>query len=85
MQNQDFFGIKYWLTIRNIRKKGFKFAGMNNQNNENILIEGEDFYFTPEGYKCFTEKHHLKKGYCCKNGCKHCPYGFDRKTGKTKK
>jgi hypothetical protein len=47
---------------------------MNEQSNENNLIEGEDFYYTPEGYKCFTEKFHLKKGYCCKNGCRHCPY-----------
>lgn len=47
---------------------------MNEQNNENKLIEGEDYYFTPEGYKCFTEKHHLKRGYCCKSGCRHCPY-----------
>lgn len=28
---------------------------MNEQNNENKLKEGEDFYYTPEGYKCFTE------------------------------
>lgn len=47
---------------------------MKETNNEEKLIEGEDFYFTPEGYKCFTEKHHLKRGYCCKSGCKHCPY-----------
>jgi hypothetical protein len=47
---------------------------MKHQSNENILIEGEDFYFTPEGYKCFTEKHHLNRGYCCKSGCRHCPY-----------
>jgi len=47
---------------------------MNEQNKENKLIEGEDFYYTPEGYKCFTEKHHLKRGYCCTNGCRHCPY-----------
>jgi hypothetical protein len=39
---------------------------MIDENNENKLIEGEDFYYTPEGYKCFTEKHHLKRGYCCK-------------------
>jgi hypothetical protein len=39
---------------------------MINQNKDNELTEGEDFYFTPEGYKCFTEKHHLKRGYCCK-------------------
>jgi hypothetical protein len=31
---------------------------MINQNKDNELTEGEDFYFTPEGYKCFTEKHH---------------------------
>jgi Family of unknown function (DUF5522) len=49
------------------------------------LIEGEDFYYTVEGYKCFTEKHHLKRGHCCKSGCKHCPYGFDKKTGNIKK
>lgn len=55
------------------------------QSNENKLIEGEDFYYTPEGYKCFTEKHHLKRGYCCKSGCRHCPYGFDKKTGTIKK
>ena len=44
------------------------------QSKEINLIEGEDFYLTPEGYKCFTEKHHLKRGYCCTNGCRHCPY-----------
>lgn len=47
---------------------------MIDEKNGNKLIEGEDFYFTPEGYKCFTEKHHLKRGYCCKSGCRHCPY-----------
>jgi hypothetical protein len=57
---------------------------MINQNKDNELTEGEDFYFTPEGYKCFTEKHHLKRGYCCKV-CRHCPYGFDKKTGTLKK
>ena len=24
-----------------------------------------------------TEKYHLEKGYCCGNGCKHCPYHFE--------
>jgi hypothetical protein len=23
----------------------------------------------------FTREYHLKRGYCCKNGCRHCPYG----------
>jgi hypothetical protein len=45
-------------------------------------LDPEDFYYSPEGYIIFTEKYHLKRGYCCKNGCKHCPYGFNKKTGK---
>jgi hypothetical protein len=45
----------------------------------------DDYYLNPEGYIIFTEKYHLKRGYCCKSGCKHCPYGFDKKTGKFKK
>ena len=45
------------------------------------LIEGEDYYIAPEGYKVFTEKYHLKRGHCCRSGCRHCPYGFDKKTG----
>lgn len=48
-------------------------------------LDPEDFYYSEEGYIVFTEKYHLKRGYCCKSGCKHCPYGFDRKTGQLKK
>ena len=22
----------------------------------------------------FTKEYHLKRGHCCKNGCKNCPY-----------
>jgi hypothetical protein len=43
-------------------------------------LETEDFYKTPEGYIVFTEKYHLKRGYCCKSGCRHCPYAYDKKT-----
>jgi len=32
-----------------------------------------DFYFD-SGLMIMTEAYHLKRGYCCKNGCKHCPY-----------
>lgn len=34
-----------------------------------------DYYFSEEGYLVFTEQYHLKRGYCCQNGCRHCPYG----------
>jgi len=47
-------------------------------------LEPEDFYTTPEGYIVFTEKYLLKRGYCCKSGCRHCPYGFDPKTDRLK-
>ena len=53
--------------------------------NPNDLVGGEDYYVTPEGYKVFTEKYHLERGYCCKSGCRHCPYGYDKKTGAFKK
>ena len=47
-------------------------------------LDPEDFYHSEEGYIVFTEKYHIKRGYCCKSGCKHCPYGYDRKTGEVK-
>lgn len=47
---------------------------------ENTIKENEDYYYNEQGYKVFTEKFHLKRGYCCKNGCRHCPYGYDKKT-----
>lgn len=42
----------------------------------------EDYYFTGEGFLVFTEKYHLKRGYCCQSGCRHCPYGYDPKQGR---
>ena len=41
----------------------------------NKLKQDEDFYYNESGYVVFTEKYHLQRGYCCGNGCKHCPYG----------
>lgn len=52
---------------------------------KNDLTEGEDYYLTPEGYKVFTEKYHLERGYCCRSGCRHCPYGYDKKTNTFRK
>ncbi|HRH38484.1 MAG TPA: DUF5522 domain-containing protein [Flavobacteriales bacterium] len=36
-----------------------------------------DYYFSPEGYVVFTEQYLLKRGFCCGNGCRHCPYGHE--------
>jgi hypothetical protein len=41
------------------------------------LIEGEDFYFNEDGLMVLTEKYHLERGYCCGNGCRHCPYNYE--------
>ncbi|MGM0636160.1 MAG: DUF5522 domain-containing protein [Bacteroidota bacterium] len=45
---------------------------------KHIPLEDGDYYLTEEGYRCFTEQYHLKRGYCCQSGCRHCPYGFDK-------
>jgi hypothetical protein len=37
-------------------------------------VEGVDFYMSSEGYRVMTEYYLVKRGYCCSNGCKHCPY-----------
>ncbi|MEA5426175.1 MULTISPECIES: DUF5522 domain-containing protein [Arcicella] len=51
----------------------------NEQNDNNRQgLTAEDFYLNENGFMVFTEAYHLKRGYCCKNGCKHCPYGFKK-------
>jgi hypothetical protein len=41
------------------------------------IIEGTDYYFNEQGYIVLTEKYHLERGYCCGNGCIHCPYKYE--------
>jgi len=33
----------------------------------------EDYYFEGE-FLVFTAAYHLKRGYCCGSGCRHCPF-----------
>ena len=37
-------------------------------------LSKDEYYLSQDGYIVFTEKYHLKRGYCCKSNCKHCPY-----------
>jgi hypothetical protein len=39
------------------------------------LTEGVD-YVVEGGLLVFTSHYLLKRGYCCQNGCRNCPYGF---------
>lgn len=41
------------------------------------LLEGTDFYYNDDGYMVFTEKYLLNRGYCCGNGCRHCPFNYE--------
>ena len=48
---------------------------MNDESPE--LIAGEDYYLE-NGNLVFTAKYLLRRGYCCRSGCRHCPYGYVR-------
>ncbi|MED5302632.1 MAG: DUF5522 domain-containing protein, partial [Bacteroidota bacterium] len=48
------------------------FFGQDFRNKKNNVED--DFYYSTDGYIIFTEKYHLKRGYCCKSNCKHCPF-----------
>ncbi|MBK8737885.1 MAG: hypothetical protein IPL98_18985 [Saprospiraceae bacterium] len=37
------------------------------------LIENVDYYIE-NGLYVFTERYLKKRGYCCQNKCRHCPY-----------
>lgn len=41
-------------------------------------VEGVHYYINEDGLIVLTEKYHLERGYCCGNGCKHCPYEYER-------
>jgi len=40
------------------------------------LVEGRDYYIE-NGLYVFTAYYLQQRGYCCKSGCRHCPYGGD--------
>jgi hypothetical protein len=42
-------------------------------------IINEPDYYLENGNMVFTAAYLLKRGYCCKNGCRHCPYGVKTK------
>ena len=44
------------------------------------FIEGKDYYFD-KGLMVLTAYFLEKRGYCCGNGCRHCPYPKSQKSG----
>jgi hypothetical protein len=41
--------------------------------NAAMPLQPEDFYYE-NGLVVFTAAYHLKRGYCCNSGCRHCPF-----------
>lgn len=41
-----------------------------------LFDDSEPFYVNKEGLYVFTEQYLLQRGYCCGNGCKHCPFDY---------
>jgi hypothetical protein len=42
---------------------------------KSACLSGTSTYIDPAtGYSVFTKDFHLKRGKCCGNSCRHCPY-----------
>ena len=46
------------------------------------LVEGRDFYME-KGYRVMTADYLARRGFCCANGCRHCPYWPRAQKGNT--
>lgn len=51
----------------------------NNSGARQSLVENKDFYFE-NGLMVLTAYFLRKRGYCCQNNCRHCPYQNEKKT-----
>ncbi len=41
-------------------------------------VLARDFYFDTNGMMVFTAEYHLRRGYCCGSGCRHCPFATSK-------
>jgi hypothetical protein len=48
-----------------------------------MLKENIDYYINEDGNFVFKKEYHLKRGYCCKNKCLHCPWDYGKPTQKS--
>jgi hypothetical protein len=47
-----------------------------------MLREGIDYYME-NGKFVLTADFLKRRGYCCTNGCRNCPYGFNQEVSKS--
>jgi hypothetical protein len=41
-----------------------------------LFNDDEEFYINESGLFVLTAEYLLKRGYCCGNGCLHCPFDY---------
>lgn len=49
------------------------------------LFDDDEFYVNEDGLYVFTAEYLLTRGYCCGNGCLHCPYDYKNVVDEQKK
>jgi hypothetical protein len=59
------------MSTKNEDQKGT--CASNELKQSDLLIENRDYYLE-NGFFVFTASYLKKRGYCCKSGCRHCPY-----------
>jgi len=64
------------------RMKDGKAQALQTSNERLSLVEGEDYY-VEGGLVVMTAAYHKKRGYCCGNGCKWCPFEPKHQAGAT--
>ena len=70
-----------WLLLKKKLRMGY-FDDLFPDRYEDELKEGKDFYME-NGYRVMTESYLTNRGYCCANGCRHCPYWPKAQKGNT--
>ena len=70
------------LVLHKIQKMGY-FDDLFSDGFDDDKKEGKDYYME-NGYRVMTEEYLTRRGYCCANGCRHCPYWPKAQKGNTK-
>jgi len=45
---------------------------------DKISNSPDELFYFENGLMVFTEAYHLKRGDCCGDGCRHCPFGHEK-------
>ena len=65
-----------WLVLVELVKSSNINNNDKNKGGEVKLLPSS--FYIEDGKYVFTEEFHLSRGYCCKNGCRHCAFGYKK-------